>query len=100
MWGGKRASCIATAAMLLCCVSGTLVAGSFPVDSRSDFKIQKARLQAVYFLNMATFGPTTESVDALADRIRKIGAKSAYEEWIDEQFDLPASTHWDLARQM
>src|SRR5690606_26103048 len=46
--------------------------------------------QAVRFLTQATFGPTRADID----RLKSIG----YENWIEEQFALPRSSHLDYVR--
>jgi uncharacterized protein (DUF1800 family) len=60
----------------------------------------KAKVQAAQFLSRTTFGPSPETIAALAARIQQIGDKSAYEEWIDGQFALPMTSHHALAKTM
>jgi len=79
-----------------CCA----VAGTFPVSSKAEFITLKYRLMASHFLSLATFGPTSGDIQALAVRIEKIGRRRAFSEWIDLQFSKPAGFHEPLALQM
>lgn len=75
-------------------------AGEFPVNSSREVRLMKAKIQASQFLSKATFGPTQESIDSLARRINQIGYKRATGEWIDQQFDLPVTSHEAVARDL
>jgi uncharacterized protein (DUF1800 family) len=76
------------------------VAGTFPVANRKDLGPLELRVRAAHFLSHGTFGPTPAEIDALAERMGQIGSKTALEEWIDEQFALPATHHHAMALQM
>ncbi|MCO8122642.1 DUF1800 domain-containing protein [Stieleria sp. TO1_6] len=75
----------------------TVSAGEFPADNPRHLRLVKAKVQAAQFLSKATFGCTEESIDELAERINQVGYKRATTEWIDQQFDLPMSSHEDTA---
>lgn len=75
-------------------------AGEFPVSSARELRLMKAKIRAAQFLSKATFGPTQESIDSLARRINEIGFQRATSEWIDEQFDLPMTSHEAVARDI
>lgn len=75
-------------------------AGTFEVESRADVALMKRKVRAAQFLHRATFGPTLEDIDQLAARMRQIGTRRACEEWINEQFEIPATLHEPLAIQM
>lgn len=75
-------------------------AGEFPVQSSREIRLMKAKIRASQFLSKATFGPTEESINELATRINQIGFKRATSEWIDQQFDLPATSHEQVARDI
>lgn len=75
-------------------------AGTFSADDLEELDEIKYRVMAAHFLSHATFGPTMGDIDDLADRIAEVGRQSAFEEWIDAQFALPASYHKPLAREM
>ena len=59
-------------------------AGTFTVNSRSEYKILRSKLQAVQFLARATFGFSEADVDALATRIRQLGHRKGLSWWIDQ----------------
>ncbi len=75
-------------------------AGVFELDSRGEARTMKAKVQAAQFLQRGTFGPKMADIDALANRIGQIGVRRACEEWIDNQFALPASNHQQRAIDM
>lgn len=75
-------------------------AGTFEVSSRRELVMMKRKIQAAQFLSHATFGPTIEQIDALAERMAQIGTRRACEEWIDEQMALPPSFHRPLVIDM
>ena len=88
-------------ALLLIGVAATsAIAGRFEVSSDREAKDVVARIRAAHFLSHATFGPTMDEIEGLAQRIRRVGYKKALDQWIDRQFELPASTHVDLAIEM
>ncbi len=86
--------------LLSVCVSVSGSAGTFVTESRSETALMKNKIRAAQFLHRATFGPTIEQIDALAVRMQQIGLRRACEEWIDEQFSLPATRHQPLAEAM
>lgn len=75
-------------------------AGTLEVEQRSDIAMMKRKVRAAQFLQRATFGPTIEEIDALAVRMQEVGVYRACEEWIDNQFALPASLHLPMAETM
>ncbi|MGB7325857.1 MAG: DUF1800 family protein [Rubripirellula sp.] len=85
---------------LLALSSSVASAGTFEVDSPSAAKLMKSKVFAAQFLNRATFGPTMADIDSLAGRINQIGVRRACEEWIDAQFELPATEHQPLMMNM
>lgn len=91
--------------LLLCviaiaCICPLVQAGTFEVDSRREITAMKLKVRAAQFLNRATFGATPEAVEELATRMRRIGIRRACNEWIDQQFDIPATNHRDLTVDM
>ena len=62
-------------------------AGTFEVESRRDIRMMKCKLRASHFLHRATFGPSIEDIDALAQRMSQIGTTRACREWIDHQME-------------
>ncbi|MEM6687926.1 MAG: DUF1800 family protein [Planctomycetota bacterium] len=80
--------------------TSTARAGEFVNEDRAELSAQKRRLRASLFLSRATFGPTEEEINALADEIRRKGTRRACSDWIDAQIALPASGHLALAEQM
>lgn len=74
-----------------------MTAGTFDVASRDELNALMVRLRATQFLQHATFGPTDAEITALADRMLQIGVLQAADEWIEQQFRLPASSHQALA---
>ncbi|KAA5544435.1 DUF1800 domain-containing protein [Roseiconus nitratireducens] len=83
-----------------CWIPATLQAGTFEVESRRDLAVMKRKILAAQFLSRATFGPTIETIEALAERMGQIGTRRACEEWIDRQMDLPPSLHRPLIIDM
>jgi uncharacterized protein (DUF1800 family) len=86
--------------MALLTLLGAAQAGTFPAASRKDLAGIQRRVEASHFLSRTTFGPTLAEIDALADRIDVLGRNAAFEEWIDEQFAIPATEHEPLVLQM
>jgi len=76
---------------------GTVTAGEFPADSPRDIRLMKAKIRAAQFLSKATFGPTETSIEELAERMSQIGYRRATSEWIDQQFELPTTSHQQTA---
>lgn len=76
------------------------IAGEFPAANSREVKNIRSRIRAAQFLSKATFGPTQESIDELAGRINQVGYRRACSEWIDAQFELPATSHEQVARDM
>ena len=74
-----------------------LVAGTFEAKTLRELRDTNNQIRAAQFLSKATFGPTQQDVDALGRRMSQIGALKACEEWIDQQFALPASSHKQTA---
>ena len=66
----------------------------------SNYQQVIAEFQASQFLSQTTFGPTVPDVEALAGRILAIGHRPALEEWINNQFVSPVTSHNQLERQM
>lgn len=67
----------------------------FTVSRFREIDEIKRKVLASHFLMRTTFGPTEPDVDALAMRIKQIGKKAAFEEWIEGQFnDYPISSNW------
>jgi hypothetical protein len=62
-------------------------AGTFITDTKSELAVVEAKVRAAQFLSRATFGPTKAELESLAARIQEVGARAAFEEWIDAQFD-------------
>ena len=71
----------------------TTSAGTFEVGSRLESRLTKNKVHASQFLARATFGPTSADIDTLATRMNQVGIRRACEEWIDNQFSLPATEH-------
>ncbi|MCA9139276.1 MAG: DUF1800 family protein [Planctomycetales bacterium] len=78
----------------------TIQAGDFPVSNSREVRLMRAKVQAAQFLSKATFGPTEESIESLAERINQLGYKRAMSEWIDQQFALPITSHEAVARDI
>ena len=91
-------SFVALAATTL--MAGRVDAGTFHAANSSEIRVIRSQIKAAVFLSHATFGPDMESIDALALRIRQIGTRAACEEWIDEQFEIPATMHQETIAQM
>lgn len=83
-----------------CLVDKPADAGEFVVQSSRHVRLMKAKIRAAQFLSKATFGPTQESIDSLAKRINQIGFRRATSEWIDQQFDMPMTSHEEVARDI
>jgi uncharacterized protein (DUF1800 family) len=86
-------------------------AATFTVDNKSDLDVVKAKVQAAQFLSRASFGPTkadllvddTDEVTSLVESILDVGAKTAFEGWIDTQFnvaDTPITYHHERAQEL
>lgn len=75
-------------------------AGTFEVQSRSDAALMKRKVRAAQFLHRATFGPTIEQIDELAGRMRQVGVRRACDEWIEEQFAMPATLQQPVIEAM
>ncbi|MEM6470900.1 MAG: DUF1800 family protein [Planctomycetota bacterium] len=81
-------------------VASDLAAGTFEVTDATQIRALRARAHAVHFLSRATFGPRESEVTELAQRIQQVGTRRAMEEWIDQQFALPASLHVETVESM
>ena len=75
-------------------------AGSFAAPTYSEYRQVRTEVEAAIFLSRATFGPTKSDITALATRIREIGRLAAFDEWIETQFALPATSHRATAYQI
>ncbi len=75
-------------------------AGVFEAQGSEDATLLKYRVLASQFLSRATFGPSIDEINSLAQRMTQIGALKAFEEWIDQQFDLPATSLYTVANQI
>lgn len=85
----------------LCMVSASDVSGGeFPAANSREVRTIRNQIRAAQFLSHATFGPTQETIDELASRIGQVGYRRACEEWIDEQFALPMTSHEKVARDI
>jgi len=51
------------------------------------------KAEAAKFLNRASFGPTKQSINELV-------SKGTFENWLDEQFNMPATLHLPLVRSL
>ena len=80
--------------------AGEAWAGTFHAKDFEEWHAIQYRVMAAHFLSHATFGPTLDEIDELAERISKVGRRNAFEGWIDAQFALPPSYHKALAQQM
>lgn len=60
----------------------------------------RRKQRAAQFLQHATFGPTQESIDELANRMLQVGVQRACSEWVDQQFQLPPTLHVDTINAM
>ncbi|MFK8114604.1 MAG: DUF1800 family protein [Rubripirellula sp.] len=89
-----------TGIVIVAACSTVTLAGTFDAQTRADASMRKRQVRAAQFLHRATFGPTIEEIDALAVRMKQVGTRRACEEWIDNQFSLPASLHQPLAEAM
>lgn len=72
-------------------------AGTFEAENAREIRVIRAKIRAAQFLSKATFGATREDIDILAARINQIGYRRACGEWIDEQMELPATSHQKTA---
>lgn len=87
-------------AVAWCLLDAPVRAGTFEASSSRELGVMKRKIRAAQFLQRATFGPTIEQIDALAERMGQIGTKRACSEWIDRQMELPPSFHHPLAMSM
>lgn len=80
-------------------IAATAFLGLLPNTSHADIfvntEVESERvvnqIKASHFLSQATFGPTWQDVNDLADEIESRGEKRAYNNWISEQFRTPAT---------
>ncbi len=91
---------LAVVASLFCIEPLVAVGGEFEAANSREVRAIRNQIRAAQFLSHATFGPTEETIEALAGRIGQIGYRRACEEWIDEQFALPPTSHMDVARDI
>ncbi len=68
-------------------------AGEFRAENSAEVRHIRNQIRAAQFLSKATFGPTQQMIDDLAIRMGQIGYRRACEEWIDDQFSKPATSH-------
>lgn len=73
--------------------TSSLQAGTFEAANSKEVRTIRAKIRASQFLSCATFGPTSDDIDALALRIEQIGYRRACGEWIDQQCALPVTSH-------
>lgn len=95
-----RARALSIAALITTLAIPIADAGTFEASNAREVRAIRNQIRAAQFLSKATFGPTQESIDELAGRIGQIGYRRACSEWIDQQFELPASSHEQVARDM
>lgn len=95
-----RSWAVIAAVFLFLGLPSLLTAGTFEVASRDELNALMVRLRATQFLQHATFGPTDAEITALADRMLQIGVLQAADEWIEQQFSVPATSHQALAEAM
>ena len=81
-------------------VASTAVAGRFEVSSPEEEARIVSEIRASHFLAHATFGPTMDEIKDLAAKIRAQGLNTALNNWIDEQFALPATSQVDTLIDM
>lgn len=86
--------------LLIVGITSPSIAGTFQAESRGDAMLMKRKIRAAQFLQRATFGPTVEQIDELAARMQQVGVRRACEQWIDEQFQLPATLHLPVTETM
>ncbi|MFZ5831554.1 MAG: DUF1800 domain-containing protein [Planctomycetota bacterium] len=91
--------CVITLGALMF-LAGAVHAGTFRAQSYGELSNIKRKVLAAQFLSRTTFGPTPAEIDSLALRIRQIGVKPAFEEWINQQISKPVTHHHALAREM
>jgi uncharacterized protein (DUF1800 family) len=81
-------------------ISSECWAGKFPAANSREVNAIRNQIRAAQFLSHATFGPTQKMIDDLAGRMGQVGYRRACEEWIDQQFALPATSHVQVARDI
>lgn len=101
MWrAGRTGLAIVLLAAWFLAVAPAARAGQFATTSDSQLAAIEARVRAAQFLSRATFGPTPEEIESLGQRVQKVGAVAAFEQWIEDQFLVPPTYHHPLAKQM
>ena len=95
-----RIAVIALALAVIALATQPADAGSFAAPTYSEYRQVRTEVEAAIFLSRATFGPTKSDITALATRIREIGRLAAFDEWIETQFALPATSHRATAYQI
>jgi uncharacterized protein (DUF1800 family) len=60
----------------------------------------RRKIRAAQFLTRATFGPTSTDIDDLSTRMKQVGHRAAIGEWIDAQWEIPATSHRATAIDM
>ena len=93
-------NCHRLATLLVLLAAASASAGDFVVESNAESTALRRQIRAAQFLQCATFGPTSEEIEALSVRMGQIGIRPACEEWIDSQWDVPATEHLSLVREM
>ncbi len=97
----KRRLCSCVVTLLVLTTSLSAQAGKIKANSAAQADEYCRRIQATRFLDFATFGATKPDITALAQRIQELGSvEAACEEWIDQQYALPATYIEPLALQM
>ncbi|TWT50320.1 hypothetical protein Pla22_30620 [Rubripirellula amarantea] len=79
---------------------GVSEAGDFYVDTSAESLQLRRQIRASQFLHHATFGPTIDEIDELADQMASVGVRQACSDWIDAQWALPATEQVPLVEAM
>lgn len=93
---------LCSAALVGVCLAMCVPAFGGTITTTTQAKAEQIRyrLYATKFLDHATFGATKAEANALATRMQQIGIREAAEEWIDQQFAVPATYLEPLALDM
>ena len=81
-------------------VAQDCLAGTFPAANNAKVRELRLKIRAAQFLTRATFGPRPADIDKLATRMKQVGYNRAVGEWIDAQWDIPATSHRATAIDM
>jgi uncharacterized protein (DUF1800 family) len=96
----RRSRPVALLALALTFVAGAPAGAGRFTGTPSQLDATEARVRAAQFLSRTTFGPSAEQIVALSQRIRAVGARAAFDEWIEAQFRVPPTFHHPIAKQM